>query len=371
MSKGQQITIENSNLCTLSVSGVVDSISSLVANAIENKMPFKNLPAVMLWGMPGVGKSQAVRQIAQAVSLKTGKLPKVTDVRLLLFNPIDLRGIPVADITKSFAVWLKPKIFDMDPSDDVVNFLFLDEITAAPPSVQAAAYQITLDRVIGEHKLPDNCYVICAGNRTTDKSVAYKMPKALANRLCHFVVEIDFTSWKKWAEQHDIDYRVVNFLSKRRDLLSSFDASSEDVAFATPRSWEMVSSILTAGNYSNLKKCFPLIAGLVGTGVATEFVAWCETNAYIPDIDSIVNGTASFVPNTTDGVFATVQVMVHYVKTHVTNDRGIENCVEYAKRFSPDVTALFFKHLSTINKNLLLKRSISDWIKSHARYFYS
>ena len=127
----------------------------------------------MLWGPPGVGKSQGVRQIASEIREKTGKKVEVTDVRLLLFNPVDLRGIPTANEDKTLAVWLKPKIFQMDPSEDVINFLFLDEISAAPQSVQAAAYQITLDRTVGEHKLPENCVVIAAGNRVTDRSVAY------------------------------------------------------------------------------------------------------------------------------------------------------------------------------------------------------
>lgn len=366
----QQIPIDNSNLCSLSVSGIVDSISDLLVNALDNSVPFKDLPAIMLWGMPGVGKSQAVRTIADRVSQKTRKNTRVVDVRLLLFNPIDLRGIPVADVTKTFAIWLKPKLFDMDPSSDVVNFLFLDEISAAPPSVQSAAYQITLDRVIGEHKLPDNCYVICAGNRTTDRSVAYKMPKALANRLCHFVVESDFVSWQKWAKSKNIDYRVVEFLSKRRDLLTNFDASNDDVAFATPRSWEMVSNILSAGNFSDLERCFPLIAGLVGSGIATEFVAWCKTNAFVPDIDDIVKGRATVVPKTTDGLYATVQLMLHYITSHRYDENGLENCIEYSKRFQPDITASFFKELAYKDKNILMRRSVSDWLKTHSRYFF-
>ena len=143
----------------------------------------------MLWGPPGVGKSQAIRQIAREIEENTGKRVEVTDVRLLLFNPIDLRGIPTSNADKTLAVWLRPQIFQMDDSDDIINILFLDEISAAPQSVQAAAYQITLDRVVGEHRLPDNCIVIAAGNRTTDKSVAFKMPKALANRVLHIEVE--------------------------------------------------------------------------------------------------------------------------------------------------------------------------------------
>ena len=98
-------------------------------------------------GAPGVGKSQSVKHIAAKIEEKT------------------------------LAVWLKPKIFQMNEEKDVVNILFLDEITAAPQSVQAVAYQITLDRTVGEHKLQGNCIVIAAGNRVTDKSVAFHMPK--------------------------------------------------------------------------------------------------------------------------------------------------------------------------------------------------
>jgi len=99
-------------------------------------------------------KRSGGRQIASVISAQTGKQTCVTDVRLLLFNPVDLRGIPTANADKTLAVWLKPKIFQMDDSEAVVNLLFLDEISAAPQSVQAAAYQITLDRTVGEHRLP-------------------------------------------------------------------------------------------------------------------------------------------------------------------------------------------------------------------------
>ena len=189
------------NIPSMAVGNMVDKMSDAYCRLIQNGLPLWTMPSVMLWGPPGVGKSQAVRQIAKEIEENTGKKVNVTDVRLLLFNPIDLRGIPTANEDKTLAVWLKPKIFQMDASNDVVNILFLDEISAAPQSVQAAAYQITLDRVVGEHKLPENCIVIAAGNRTTDKSVAFKMPKALANRLLHIEVEGSFDSWKKWAVQ--------------------------------------------------------------------------------------------------------------------------------------------------------------------------
>lgn len=192
------MTDNETNLTLLNVNQIVSLLSRAYIKLIKNGTPLKSFPSVMLWGPPGIGKSQGVREIAGNIQAKTGKKVSITDVRLLLFNPVDLRGIPTTNADKTLSVWLKPQIFQMDESEDVINILFLDEITAAPQSVQAAAYQITLDRVIGEHKLPENCIVIAAGNRVTDKSVAYNMPRALANRLLHITVKGDPDSWHDW-----------------------------------------------------------------------------------------------------------------------------------------------------------------------------
>ena len=233
-----------SGLFAINVDNMVDMLSKAYISLVESNTPFKKFPSVMLWGPPGVGKSQGVREIARAIETKTKKTVVITDVRLLLFNPVDLRGIPTANEDKTLAVWLKPKIFQMDDSDKTINILFLDEISAAPPSVQSAAYQITLDRMVGEHKLPDNCIVIAAGNRVTDKSVAYNMPKALANRLCHFEIKGDSNSWHDWAVKTGVHEFVVGYLEYNSVALMRFDSSGANLAFATPRSWEMVSNIL-------------------------------------------------------------------------------------------------------------------------------
>ena len=156
--------IKLSNIPTMNVNEVIKNLSKVYCTTINNNMPLKVLPSVMLWGAPGVGKSQGIRQLAKEIEQNTNKKVVVTDVRLLLFNPIDLRGIPTANADKTLAIWLKPQIFQMNDDEGVVNILFLDEISAAPQSVQAAAYQITLDRVVGEHKLPENCIVVAAGN---------------------------------------------------------------------------------------------------------------------------------------------------------------------------------------------------------------
>lgn len=323
------------NIPVLSIDRMVKLLSDAYVGTISGGHSPKVLPSVMLWGPPGVGKSQAIRQVAERIEEKTGKRTEITDVRLLLFNPIDLRGIPVASEDKTLAVWLKPKIFQMDDSDDVVNILFLDEISAAPQSVQAAAYQITLDRVVGEHRLPDNCIVIAAGNRVTDKSVSFKMPKALANRLLHIEIQGSFESWRRWAVSAGINEKVLGYLSYRRDRLFGFDPSNDDLAFPTPRSWEMVSSLFN--NVSDdPDEVYPLIAGLIGSGYAIEFKTWCKVYSELPSIEGIFEGTETAVPKGADGMYALVSSMTAYASEHRYDLTGIGNSLSYAKRLPAD-----------------------------------
>ena len=346
-----------SNIPSLNIGGVVEKLSQSYSKLINNNDKISKMPSVMLWGPPGVGKSQAVRQIAEELKDYTGRKVYVTDVRLLLFNPIDLRGIPTANEDKTLAIWLRPQIFQMDPSEDVINILFLDEISAAPQSVQAAAYQITLDRTVGEHKLPDNCIVIAAGNRVTDKSVAYKMPKALANRLLHIDIQGSFSSWKRWAIRNGINEKVLGFLSFRQTYLMDFKPESEDLAFPTPRSWEMVSNILNNINDS-VEEMYPLIAGLVGVGVAIEFRTWVKVFKDLPTIEDIFNGKMPKVPKNTDALYALTSSMISYAKQHKDELDKIANSIKYAATLPADYSAMVMKDYVYIDKdfkNTLIK----------------
>lgn len=340
--------IKLSDVPSLSVEKTVDKLSRAYCAVIKKGLPLKTVPSVMLWGPPGVGKSQAVRQIAKEIE-DIGKKVVVTDVRLLLFNPIDLRGIPTASADKKLAVWLKPHILNMDEGKNVINILFLDEITAAPQSVQAAAYQITLDRVVGEHKLPENCIVIAAGNRTTDKSVSYRMPKALSNRLMHIEIEGSFTSWKKWAVSSGINEKVLGFLSFRQNYLMCFDAGSNDLAFATPRSWEMVSNILNHVD-ADVNEAYPLIAGLVGTGVAVEFRTWAKVYNELPSIEDIFDGKNPPVPKNTDAMYALVSSMTAYAREHRGDMPRIANSIKYSNGMPADFSVVLLKDYMYIEK---------------------
>lgn len=352
----------------LTVGQMVSQLSSAYIALIKSQIPFKRFPSIMLWGPPGVGKSQGIRQVAAEIAEKTGKKVEVTDVRLLLFNPVDLRGIPTANEDKTLAVWLKPKIFQMDDSADVVNILFLDEISAAPQSVQAAAYQITLDRTVGEHKLPDNCIVIAAGNRVTDRSVAYAMPKALANRLCHIEIAADHKSWHDWAVGAGINVMVLGFLNNNPSLLMKFDTMTDNLAFPTPRSWEMVSHILNHVS-SDINEVFPLIAGCVGESVAYELRNWCEVYRKIPDVKSIFDGSTSAVPVRPEALFALSAHIATYALKHHERDE-IENVIAYASRMPIEFRNRVYADLlqvKTIRKQLSRIYAYNDWFVRSGR----
>ena len=317
-----------SNISTLNVNKMVELLASAYISLIQARQPFRNFPSIMLWGAPGVGKSQGIREVASRIERKTGKKVVITDVRLLLFNPVDLRGIPTSNENRTLAVWLKPKIFQMDESEDVVNILFLDEISAAPQSIQAAAYQITLDRTVGEHKLPENCIVIAAGNRVTDRSVAYNMPKALANRLCHLEIQGDHTSWHDWAVKKGIHRYVVGYLDFNPNALMHFEPSGTTLAFPTPRSWELASNILT--NVSeDMELVYPLITGCIGLSEADSFREWTKLYKSIPSPEKIFQGQDIEKPKSPELRIALQSAMTDYAKKH-PEETGISHSIDYA-----------------------------------------
>ena len=352
----------NDGIMQMTVQEMSDELCEIYAKTIMQGKEFSKLPSVMLWGPPGVGKSQGVKQVAKRLEELTGKRVVVTDVRLLLFNPVDLRGIPTSNAEKTLAIWLKPKIFSMDESEEVVNILFLDEISAAPQSVQAAAYQITLDRAVGEHRLPKNCLVIAAGNRVTDRSVAVTMPKALANRLCHLEIASDPSAWHSWAVACGVHPKVCGFLDANPSQLMDFVAEEEGVAFPTPRSWEMVSNILYVAE--SMESVFSLIVGCVGEEAAQEFLFWCRQTEKAPSVSEIFAGKVQGVPLRPELLYALVANMVFYAKS-CTEKEGIGNAIQYAMRMPTEFKNKFFHDLYKVRelrKNLRNIPIFYEWM---------
>jgi hypothetical protein len=242
-------------------------------------MGFKLKHAVFIHGAPGIGKSDIIRQIG-AIQNRP-----VYDIRLALMNPVDLRGIPM--VVNGETVWMAPEFFKHAEN----AILFFDEFPAAPPAVQAAAYQIVLDRQIGEFKLPASCDIVAAGNRQEDKGLNYKIAPALLNRFVHLNVEHDFEAWKDWALNNNVHSDVIGFLNFRTELLFRFSQGTNTGNFPTPRSWarmsEAIKLIETDGSFTGMDN-LTIFAGYVGVGTATEFQSFRKYAKTIPNARDII-----------------------------------------------------------------------------------
>jgi hypothetical protein len=243
-----------------------------VAQSVLSAYVAADVPA-FLWGAPGIGKSDMVAQTAAGVALP------LIDVRAVLLDPVDLRGLPA--VVGGRAVWTPPVFLPDASRDGPEGILFLDELNAAPPSVQAACFQLVLNRAVGEYRLPPGWRVLAAGNRAGDRAAAHRMPSALANRFAHIDVEVDAPAWSAWAARSGIHPAVQAFLRMRPALLHVFDPKGgEDLrAFPTPRSWASVSRVANLPNATRL----PAVAGLIGDHVAGEFEAFIRVFQSIPD----------------------------------------------------------------------------------------
>lgn len=359
------------NIPVVSVSQFVNLYSKVIIGSVKKGLPISELHSVFLWGAPGVGKSKSIFELAKVIENATKKKVVVSDVRLLLMNPVDLHGIPVANKNKTSAVWLKPKMFDLDPSDDIINILFLDELSAASPSLQACAYQLVLDKKIGEHTLPANTIVIGAGNRVTDQSVAYRMPKALANRFSHFEVRSDIDSWHEWASNNDIHPYVLGYLSFDSGKLI-VDGDSDGTAYPTPRTWEFVSDVLKiADGTDNLEEFYPIIASYIGNAVAGEFVSWIKRYKELPKIADIFAGKNPKVPSSPDAQYILCSSIITFANCKFRLkkiDDELENMAKYIAKLSADYTAnIYMELLKNDEMHAVLKTcpSFNKWTKDH------
>ncbi len=270
---------------------------------------------VMLWGPPGVGKSDMIRQTGERHAVP------VIDIRLSQMEPSDLRGIPFR--SGDFVEWAAPAILPDARRHGEQGILFLDEITSAPPSVSAAAYQLILDRRLGEYEVPGSWAIFAAGNRQGDRGVTYTMPAPLANRFSHFDVDTHLDDWVAWAYRNDIDERVIAFLRFRPELLFDFDPAHNPVAFPSPRSWEFAHrSLHKFGDDEQLLQ--GALQACVGPAAGIELTAFVNSLDKMPDLDDIVAGKEVPVPTEIDLQYAVAAALVGRAIRAQESDRATQ-----------------------------------------------
>ena len=246
-----------------------------IRKAIQTRRP------TFLWGPPGIGKSDVVKQIGETAGRE------VIDVRLALWEPTDIKGIPYYNADQGKMVWAPPSELPTDPESTAI--IFLDELNSAPPAVQAAAYQLILNRAVGTYKLPKGVDLVAAGNREGDRGVTYRMPAPLANRFIHLEAKVDFDDFQEWAVMNAVHPEVVGYVGFAKQDLYDFDPKSPSKAFATPRSWVFVSDLLKDDD-CDIDTLHNLIAGAVGDGLAVKFMAHRKIAGRLPKAEDILKG---------------------------------------------------------------------------------
>ena len=278
---------------------------------------------LFLWGPPGIGKSDIIKQIAE----DTGR--EVVDVRLSLWEPTDIKGIPFFNPKTSKMEWAPPIELPEDPNSTAI--LFLDELTSAAPATQAAAYQLVLNRRIGTYKLPDGVSIVAAGNRDSDKGVTYRMPSPLANRFMHLELKSNHADWEQWAIKNQIHEQVIGYLAYSKQDLYDFDPRSATRAFATPRSWTYVSDLLKDKQTSE-STLTDLIAGSVGDGIVGKFMRHRALANELPRPEDVLNGVVTKIKISNTSAMYSLTISLCY-ELQAAADRKDENWEKQADNY--------------------------------------
>lgn len=318
-------------------------ISEALGTLIRSKQP------TFLWGPPGIGKSQIVQQAGIHMQLE------VLDVRAVLLDPVDLRGIP--NITEGgLSKWCAPAFLPQKGE----GILFLDELNAAPPLVQAACYQLILDRKIGEYTLPDGWSIIAAGNREKDRAVTHKMPSALANRFVHIDFDVDVKEWLIWAKKHQIASEIIDFIQFRPALLHDFSPEKDNRSFPSPRSWAFASNLIINGVSGELLQ--ELLEGTVGKGAATEFIGFMNIYHNLPNINSILSTPMTVTLPTDPAVlFATCEMV-----GKAADMNSADNLFTFANRLPEEFGVLLIREAVRNCNEISTLNTFSSWAASNA-----
>jgi hypothetical protein len=300
---------------------------------------------------------------------------QIIDLRLSQLEPVDLRGLPVPDVSTGTTVWLPPTWLPFAGSDwPDAGVLFLDEASSASPSVQAAAYQLVLDRKLGEAKLKEGWRIVLAGNRTTDGGVAFRLAMPLANRMLHVVAKPTVDDWVCWAIDHDIHEDAIGFVLFRPALLSTFDAAlkSKETAFATPRSWAMVSTILKTQPQAAAAAIDTLIAGAIGEGVALEFAAYRKLKGALPNIDAVLQGNGKSVKCADKSDVrhvTTIALAFRVIEIGATDEKRAQtwsqHCIKWLEDLDVQWAALFISFVRRKKITYLLGAENTAWVAKH------
>jgi hypothetical protein len=300
-----------------------------VALAIAARVP------VIVWGAPGSGKTSAV--VAMAALAEVPCEVVIASIR----EPSDFAGLPVV---ADGGVTMAPPAWAQRLHQAGRGILFLDEISTAPPAVQAALLRVVLERTVGDLQLPADVVVVAAANPPEMAADGWDLAAPLANRFCHLDWTLDARTWADGivsgfaveripeldqARLAALSFRhrsqIAGFLASRSGFLSMppADATSAGRAWPSPRSWAMAAALSAAAELTGADRelVAELVAGSVGPVAALEFRAWTD-EAALPDAEEALSDPASFrLPERGDRAYAALSSIVAAVRSNNTPAR--------------------------------------------------
>ena len=308
---------------------------------------FKTGHTPFIWGDPGIGKSDTVRTVADTLKID------LVDLRLSIFDPTDLKGFPVVKGSgKNEAMHFVPPAVLPTKGKGI---LFLDELPAAPPAVQAAAYQLILDKKLGEYNLPAGWFIAAAGNHARNGGVHYSLPPALANRFVHIEMECSQEDWDAWAAQHDISDITRAFMRFRPALLHDMEARKTGMAFPTPRSWAFADDV--AKQKLGVAEELELLKGTVGEGAAVEYLAFVKTARELPSANEILlSPDTAPVPTSPAAKYAVATMLERKADT-----KNFKQCMQYIQRLDVEYQTAFMHGITKHKRELCATKDYTDW----------
>lgn len=331
--------------------------TAIVENCLRSKL------VSMMWGSPAIGKSSIIHQIAKSFNMK------MIDVRLAQCDPVDLAGFPVFADGKARYVPMDtfPIEGDAVPPGSNGWIIFLDELTSAPRAVQAAAYKLVLDRMVGNHKLHSKALIVAAGNKLDDGAIVEEMSTALKSRMVHLELVTNVIEWLNWAYQNKIDFRVTDYLKFRPENLYTFKSDSPDHTYASPRTWEFVNKLINGKDVSDTKFYLPLLAGTISEGVAREFLAFCQIygDPELPKQYQIeTQPLLAPIPNRPDVLYALTGLIGTY-----TNAQNITNIMTYLERLPLEYQVVTVREMYQKNHAMFSIRPVQAWVSKNPEIF--
>ncbi|MEL7215535.1 MAG: MoxR family ATPase [Pseudomonadota bacterium] len=307
----------------------------------------------MLHGRPGVGKTQLVTELARRIGAK------LFDIRLTTIEPQDLRGLPYYDHDAQKTIWYRPEDLPDDPAQP--SILFLDELTAASPTLQPTVYGLLQERRVGRHLLPPSVFIVAAGNTVDDGAVAYDMGTALSDRLIHLQVNADAKDWlEHYAVDRGLSPLVTAFLRARPDLLDTTEEALRrgDMIACTPRSWERVSDIVASVPDKGLRHT--MVAGTVGNAAAAEFAQVAAEIEALVSLQEIMDAPAAkragLYPKSVNGLVGLI-----YALAAQADEATIADTIDImADLKSVDAPGLPLAELTSFGFEILIRKAMSD-----------